>query len=179
MKRVVAIIILGLIALGVQGGMAKVVPREICPDLGLLVVIAVGLHWQETTRGLIVASVLGFAADFLSSSVFGAHALLRVIAYALTTVGRSQMDLRGGLALGLFAGSLTLVYALALLSLMSLIEAPGHESAWTGFGGMFPQAVVNAIVAPLISGLVSRVSEWADGESSRPGLQIDAGRSRS
>lgn len=179
MKRVVAILVLGLIALGVQGGMAMFLPRQLCPDLGLLVVIAVGLHWQEATRGMIVASALGFAADFLSSSIFGAHALLRVLAYATTAVGRSQIDLRGGIALGLFAGGTTIAYGVGLLALMSLIGGAKQEGPWTGFGGMFPHALVTAVAAPLISSLVSRVSEWADGESSRPGLQIDASRSRS
>ena len=179
MKRVLVIFALGLIALGVQAGLAKILPRELCPDLGLLVVIAIGLHWQETTRGLIVASALGFAADFLSSSLFGAHALLRVVAYAMTTVGRSQMDLRSGLALALFAGGLTVAYAMGLLGLMSIVDGPGQKTAWTGIGGMFPHAVVTAIAAPVISSLVSRLSEWADGEASRPGLQIDASRARS
>lgn len=179
MKRAAAIFVLGLVALGVQGGMAKLLPRELCPDLGLLVVIAIGLHWQEATRGLFVASALGFAADFLSSSIFGAHALLRVLAYAMTAVGRSQMDLRGGVALGLFAGGVTIAYGVALLALMSLVGGAGGESAWSGIGAMFPHALITAIAAPPISNLVSRVSEWADGEASRPGLQIDASRSRS
>ena len=179
MKRVLVIFALGLVALGVQGGLAKILPRELCPDLGLLVVIAMGLRWQETTRGLLVASALGFAADFLSSSLFGAHALLRVVAYAMTTVGRSQMDLRSGLALALFAGGITVAYAMGLLGLMSIVEGPGQKAAWTGIGGVFPHAVVTAIAAPVISSLVSRLSEWADGEASRPGLQIDASGARS
>ena len=99
MKRGLAVLALGLIALGVQGGMAMSIPRALCPDLGLLVVIAIGLHWREATGGLFLASALGFTADILSSSIFGAHALLRVLVYATTALTRSQMDLRSGAAL--------------------------------------------------------------------------------
>lgn len=179
MRRVLALLVFGLIALGVQSGLATVLPRQFCPDLGLLVVIAMGLHWQEATRGLLVASALGFAADFLSSSIFGAHALLRLLAYVTTALVRSQMDLRSGVALGLFVGGVTIFYGLGLFSLMGIFGFSLHESWWSGIGGMFPQAVVNALLAPLVSSLVGRLSEWAEGESSRPGLEIDASRSRS
>jgi rod shape-determining protein MreD len=177
MKRGLAVFALGLIALGVQGGLSMAIPRVLCPDLGLLVVIAIGLHWRDTTSGLFIASALGFIADVLSSSIFGAHALLRVLAYATTALTRSQMDLRSGAALALFAGGMTIFYALGLVSLMRFFGGAGEGLPWSGFGALFPHIVVNAAVAPLVSGLLVRVCEWAEGEASRPGLEIDARRS--
>jgi rod shape-determining protein MreD len=156
--------------------MSMAIPRVLCPDLGLLVVIALGLHWRETTTGLFLASALGFTADILSSSILGAHALLRVLAYATTALTRSQMDLRSGAALALFAGGMTIAYALGLVVLMKFFGAAGEGLNWAGIGALFPHVVVNALVAPLVSAILIRVCEWAEGEASRPGLEIDAGR---
>ncbi len=177
MKRVLAVLVLGLLALGVQGGLALVLPRALCPDLGLLVVIAIGLHWQETTPGLFVASALGFAADLLSSSIFGAHALLRVLAFATTAMARSKMDLRGGAVLALFVAGVTILYALGLLVLMRFFSGAGEGTLWPSLAGVFPHALVNAVLAPLVSTLVVRVCERVEGEASRPGLELDANRS--
>ena len=96
MKRLIAVLVVGLLALGIQGGLSLVIPRELCPDLGLLVVIAIGLHWQQATSGLFVASALGFTADLLSSSIFGGHALMRLLVFSATTVSRRRMDLQIG-----------------------------------------------------------------------------------
>jgi len=174
MKRGLAVLALGLIALGVQGGIAMAIPRVLCPDLGLLVVIAIGLHWREATGGLFLASALGFAADILSSSIFGAHALLRVLAYATTALTRSQMELRSGAALALFAGAMTIFYAVGLLLLMRFFGSSGEGFQWSGIGALFPHIAVNAIMAPLVSAVLVRVCEWAEGEANRPGLELDA-----
>lgn len=179
MKRALAAFVIGLLALGIQAGLATSIPRELCPDLGLLVVIAVGLHWDDATSGLLVSSALGFAADLLSAAVFGAHALLRVLAFTVTAVVRSQVDLRGGATLALFAANLTLLYSLGVLFLSGLTAGSGEAVSWSGIGGMFPHAAINGVFAPVVYALVSRVCDRAEGEASRPGLEIDANRSTS
>jgi rod shape-determining protein MreD len=174
MKRWLAVLLFGLLALGIQGGLAMVVPRQLCPDLGLLVVIAIGLHWQDATSGLLISSVLGFIADLLSSSIFGAHALLRVLVFTTTAVSRQRMDLRGGLAMALFAGGMTILYALGLFLLMGFFGTQPEGVRWSGIGGLLPHALINAICAPAISGILIRICEWTDGEASRRGLEMDA-----
>lgn len=176
MKRFFAVLVLGLIALGIQGGLSLVIPRELCPDLGLLVVIALGLHWQEATSGLIVASVLGFTADLLSSSIFGGHALMRLLVFSATAISRQKIDLRSGAALGLFAGVMTIFYALGLLLLMRFFGADSEWLSRSEIGGLFLHVLVNAVCAPAIAALMIRVCEWADGEASRPGLEIETRR---
>lgn len=177
MKRGLAVFVLGVVALGIQGGVALVIPRVLCPDVGLLVVIAIGLHWRDATSGLFVASALGFTADILSGSIFGAHALLRVLTYATTALVRSQIDLRGGVALGLFAAGMTIFYALGLFVLVQFFGGAVDGLRWPGIGGLFPHALVNAVFAPVVSAILLRVFAWADGEASRRGLQIDPRRS--
>jgi rod shape-determining protein MreD len=170
-------LIIGLFALGVQSGLAMVVPRQICPDLGLLVVIAIGLYWRDATSGLFIAAGLGFTADLLSSSIFGGHALLRVLVYAATTLSRQRMNLRGGAALGLFAGGMTIAYALGLFLLMRFFVAASGGFSWPEIGSVLPHSLVNAVCAPAVAALLIRVCDWADGEASRRGLNIDTGRS--
>ncbi len=180
MKRTVAVFVLGLLALGVQGGLAMVVPRSLCPDLGLLVVLAIGLHWLEVTPGMFVASGLGFAADLLSSAIFGAHALLRVLAFSLTAVARRQMDLRGGATFALFAGGITILNAIGLMLVLRFFTPSGGDtsafSLWAVFSGVLPHAAINACLAPIVSAVVVWVCDRVEGEASRPGIEIDARR---
>ncbi len=174
MKRGLAVVVLGLLALGVQAGLALVVPRELCPDLGLLVVIAMGLHWHQATSGLLVAFALGLAADLLSSSILGAHALLRVLVFATTALARSQVNLRGGATLALFAAGMTILCAAALFSLIRFFGGAGEGPRWPDVGGLLPHAFINAVFAPVVSTVLVRVCEWVEGEASRRGLEIDA-----
>ncbi|MFT5442449.1 MAG: rod shape-determining protein MreD [Myxococcota bacterium] len=176
MKRALAAFLIGLFALGLQAGLATSIPRELCPDLGLLVVLAVGLHWDDATSGLLVSSALGFAADLLSAAVFGTHALLRVLVFTITAVVRSQVDLRGGAMLALFAAGVTLLYSLGVLFLSGLTAGSNEGVSWSGLGGMFPHALINGLFAPLVYALVSRACDRAEGEANRPGLEIDAHR---
>jgi len=183
LKRIVAVFVLGLLALGVQGGLAMVLPRSLCPDLGLLVVLAIGLHWLDVTRGMFVATALGFAADLLSSAILGAHALLRLLSFSLTALARSQMDLRGGATFALFAGGMTLINAAGLMLLLRFFTPGGADvvgySAWGLVSGVLPQAAVNASLAPLVSLLVIWLDEKLEGEASRPGIELDARRAGS
>ncbi|MDP6980890.1 MAG: hypothetical protein QF570_20200 [Myxococcota bacterium] len=179
-KRILAVFILGLLALGVQGGLAMVMPRSLCPDLGLLVVLAIGLHWLEVTPGMFVASALGFAADLLSSAIFGAHALLRVLAFSLTSLARSQMDLRGGAIFALFAGAITILNALGLMLLLRFFTSgeagAAAFSVWGVFSGVLPHAAINACLAPAVSAVVVWVCDRVEGEASRPGIEFEARR---
>lgn len=177
MRRLLAVLVIGLIALGVQGGLAMLVPRQLCPDLGLLVVIAIGLHWRDATSGMFIAAGLGFTADVLSSSIFGGHALLRLLVFAMTTLSRRRMDLQGGVAMALFVGAMTVAYTLGLFLLMRFFGAASDGFRWSGIGGLFPHALVNAVCAPMVSAMLIRICDWADSEGSRRGLVIDAGRS--
>ena len=82
MRQLLAMGALGVLALVIQSALATFVPPPYCPDLGLLVVIAIGLRWRGLTVGLLLAALLGFAADIMSGTLMGQHALLRMVAFA-------------------------------------------------------------------------------------------------
>jgi len=177
MKRSLALIALGIVALGLQGGIATLLPRGYCPDLGLLVVLAIGLHWHGFASGTLVAAALGFAADLLSGSLMGVHALLRILIFGCASLARRQLNLQGAVPLGFFTAVMTLVYAFGVLGLTRFFIADAAMS-WGDIGALVPQAVVNALLVPLVASLVMRISErFGDSEGYRGGLELEAQRS--
>jgi cell shape-determining protein MreD len=71
-----AVLFLGLAMTMIQGAIPFVISPPWCPDLCMLVVIAVGLYWRRWYSGLLLAMALGFFADVLSGSLLGTHALV-------------------------------------------------------------------------------------------------------
>jgi rod shape-determining protein MreD len=175
-KRGMAVMAIGLFALGIQGGLASFLPREFCPDLGLLVVLALGLQVQSWTSGFILATALGYAADLLSGSLFGAHALLRLLTFCASTLVRSQFNVRGAIPLGIFAGSMTMLNAMGLLGLMDFF-GPETDFRWGSLSPLIIQALVNAVAITPVSKLMSWMWERLEGEPVRRGLELDARRS--
>ena len=60
MRRPLTLVVLGLVALLLQGGIATHVPRAFVPDLAFLIVVTCGIH-VPSARGLLAAAWLGRA----------------------------------------------------------------------------------------------------------------------
>ena len=58
MKRIVALLALGVLAPMVQGAVGTFVPPQYCPDLGLLLVVGLGLCWRSTAGGVLLSATL-------------------------------------------------------------------------------------------------------------------------
>jgi cell shape-determining protein MreD len=137
-----------------------VVPPPLCPDLGLLVVLSIGLRWRGLPLGLALASALGFAADLLSGSLLGQHALLRLVAFASAFLAGRQLNLKGSLPLVVFAGSVSVAYGLAVYAVSGFFAA-ASGAATPGAGWLLESvwhAAVNGAFAPGVFGVVSRVA---------------------
>ena len=67
---------LGLFFIVLRGILPVLLPWPACPDLPLLLVLALGLHWSGWLSGFGIVVVLGYVADFTSGSLLGEHALL-------------------------------------------------------------------------------------------------------
>lgn len=176
MKRSLALIGLGILALGLQGGIATILPRGYCPDLGLLVVLALGLRWEGFAGGVFISAVLGFAADLLSGSLLGVHALMRMFTFGWASLARRQLNLQGPLPLGFFTAVMTFVYAFGIIGLTRFVIAD-VSIRWTDFGVLIPQALVNGVFAPAVAAGVGVVwDRFGDNERHRSGLQLEAPR---
>lgn len=156
MKSTLALFVLGLLALIAQGALARTLPPPWCPDLAWLVVVGIGLRWPNFLSGVVLAVALGYAMDLLSGSLMGQHALLRLVSYLAAALAARQLDLSGGLPVGIFVLVMTVVYGFATVMSLSFFV----DASWPGIdvvGGALAHAFVNVLAAgPMIS-LVERV----------------------
>ena len=86
MKRWLASFALGLGCIVLQGVLPVFLPRAACPDLVLLFVLALGLHWSGWLSGFGIVVALGYLSDFSSGSLLGQHALLYLVTFAATAL---------------------------------------------------------------------------------------------
>ncbi len=176
MRTALVLIAIGWLALIVQGALATLIPPPICPDLGLLVVIAIGLRWEGLTSGLCMVGVLGYVADLLSGSLLGQHALLRVFTFLGARLANRQLNLKGSVPQAIFTAGASLAHGLGLL-LLSSFFVESVELRWSWLGGALVHAPMNALLAPLAVAFVERVSVWlSEEDGGRRLLRLDAGR---
>lgn len=176
MRTLTALFAVGVFALLVQGTLATLLKAPWCPDLGLLVVISIGLRWRQPATGLVLAAALGFAADLLSGSLFGQHALLRIFVFSSAFLAGRQLNLRGSLPLIVFAVSVSFLYGVAVYLVSSFFVGAGAPGvAWVLDG--VKHALVNGVFATGVFSIVTRVAVWAgDDDVSARTLRIDPRR---
>jgi rod shape-determining protein MreD len=154
-KRVLGLLGLGAVALTLQGAVATFIPARFCPDLGFLLVVALGLAWRSAVGGVCVTAAIGFVTDMLSGSLLGQHALLRLAAYGASRFASRHLNLRGPLPQAAFAAGLTAANAVGLALLTSFFS-PGSGTAIAAVRELLPQVAANAVFAPLIAMLTER-----------------------
>jgi cell shape-determining protein MreD len=163
-KRVFGLLGLGVLALLLQGVLAIFLPARFLPDLGFLMVIALGLSWRSAAGGACVAAGIGYATDLLSGSLLGQHALLRLVAYAVGRVGSRHLNLRGALPQAAFIAVLTVANAVAL-GLLTSFFSPGAGVGLSAARELLPQALANALFAPAVAlGTARAVARLGDEE---------------
>ncbi len=170
MKRGVALVALGLLVPILQGAVTPFLPRGTCPDLGLLLVIALGVGLRSAAGGVALAAWIGFVSDLLSGSLFGQHALLRVLAFGTARLTGRHMNLQGAFTQMALAAGLTVASAFGMVGLSAFFAgsapvASGGELLWhTG---------VNALITPFVLGLVARLITKLDGDEGRRLLRLE------
>jgi rod shape-determining protein MreD len=166
-KPVVAILILGLLTPMFQSVAASYVPVSLCPDFSLLLVVALGLCWRSAAGGMLIAALLGVLSDLLSGSLLGQHALLRVAVFCVSRLGNRGLDLRGAIPQALFVAVLTVVNAVAL-GVLTVFFASVTGIGFVEVRDLAPQALVNALFAPVVVAGVARIrSGLGDEETGR------------
>lgn len=150
MKRVLGLLALAVVALAFQGAVASFLPARFCPDLGFLLVVALGLCWRSAVGGVCVAAAIGFTTDLLSGSLLGQHALLRLAAHAVARFGNRHLNLRGALPQAAFVAVLTCANAFAMALLTSFFS-PGAGVGMVAVRELLPQVVANALFAPPVA----------------------------
>jgi rod shape-determining protein MreD len=176
MKQGLALAVLGVLTLVLQGALATIVPPLWCPDLALLVVISIALRWRGLVLGLCLATALGFAADLLSGSLMGQHALLRMMSFIAAFFAGRQLNLKGSFPLAIFVAGVTVGYGL-LLVILSDFFVGGQGLTWGFIGALLQHSAVNGLFALPVLSVVGRAAAWAgDDEAGSRILHIDARR---
>ena len=167
MKLIAGILGLGTLAAILQGVGGTFLPQRYIPDLGLLLVVALGLSWRGLIGGAALAGSLGYLTDLLSGSLLGQHMLLRMVVFLTARLGSLHLSLLGPLPRALFVAGLTLVNALSL-SLLTSVFTEGAGLSLSALTGVVPQMILNALCARPVAGLTERaISLLSDDESAR------------
>jgi cell shape-determining protein MreD len=173
MRVAIALLSLGLVATVAQGGIATFLPPPYCPDFAFLVALAVGLLWEPLVGGMIVVAILGYGADLLSGSLFGQHALLRLLTFLVARAASRRVNIRGALPIAIFGFVATLVYGLALLLVTSFYSGAASMT-WSWVSDLLRHAAVNGLLAPSILALTRGVIGLLDeSDSSRRSLRLE------
>ena len=166
MKRVLALLAIGALAPMIQGAIGTFIPLHYCPDLGLLLVVGLGLCWRSTAGGIALSAALGLIADLLSGSLLGQHMLLRIFAFGAARACSRQLNLRGVIPRVTFVMGLTVVTALGTGALTAFFGV-GRGVDGEMLRELVPHALINGAFAPLGLWLVERITNWLS--------EVDAG----
>jgi len=171
----VAILVLAIPML--QGALAPYFPGALRPDLALLVVFGLALCWRNSATGLVLAAASGFAVDLFSAGLLGQHALLSVLVFGASRLLTVHMAMAGAVSRMLFAAVLTVAHAFGLAALTSFFT-PGAGFGLLRPSYLGPHVVANALVAPIVTGVVAGIAAWISGEdtSGHRTLRIDTRR---
>lgn len=161
MKRVLALLALGALAPMIQGVAGSFLAPHYCPDLGLLLVVGVGLGWRGVAGGAALSATLGLIADLLSGSLLGHYVLLRLLAFAATRVCSRRLNLRGAIPRVIFAVGITVASGLCGALLGAFFAAGpqlGPDPAL--LRDLTAHALITGAFAPAVIRVAEGVSSW-------------------
>lgn len=177
MKLFAGILGLGALAAILQGVAGTFVPQQFVPDLGFLLVVALGLSWRGFAGGVTLVALLGYLTDLISGSLIGQHAFLRMFVFIAARLGSRHLSLLGALPRALSVAALTAVNAV-LMELLTTIFTNGSGFAVGALTGLLPQMVLNALFVAPVAALVGRaVAILGDDENARK-LMLETGGGR-
>lgn len=173
MKPALGLVVLGTLALFVQGVLAASISPRFLPELSFLTVIGMGLVLRNPLLALGAAFLLGAITDLFSSCWLGLHALSRVsVVLTVLSAGR-HLSLRGGPTVVALAAGLTAGNA-ALLSIVTrMFGGDGAEALVRVGSELLPQMLANGIAAPLVVSTADRLAAWLGDEDGRRLLRFD------
>lgn len=171
MKPALALLLLGLFVPILQGALASLLPRGVCPDLTLLLVIALAVSLRSTAGGVALAAWIGFVSDLLSGSLLGQHALLWLLAFGAARLTSLHVNLRGPFTQMALGAGLTLGTAFGMFALTAFFTQGLAPLATAS--ELFWHTLVNALMAPFVVGLSARLIAKLGDDGSRRVLRLE------
>ena len=143
----------GVASLVVQGALAALLPPALVPDLSLLVTVIAAVE-APPLLALALAAGLGYGTDYLSGTLLGEAALLRILAFATTRFVSAQFHLERPLPLAGLCLAVALIEPLGTAALSSLF-AGASPFGWEALPTLACRALIAALLAPFMQGIVS------------------------
>jgi rod shape-determining protein MreD len=164
MKNALTLLALACALLVFQGAVSTVIPSYLCPDFALLFIVGLAFR-LPSVQGLWFAALLGYLADNLSGTLLGEHAILYTAIFLIMRVLDRQTDLSRGLSRSLAVGVLTLLQASGLIWMAYFFREQSLLPVALD-GGLWMQALVNAITAPFFLSWFLKFAHDRDSDSS-------------
>jgi hypothetical protein len=176
LKRGVAIALLFLFAPMIQGALGLFVGAGWIPDVGLLLVTALGLGWPGALPvALLLVTLAGFVTDLLSGALIGQHALVWLCAFGAARIVSAHVNLHGAPTQMVLAAGVTAGSALALGALSAFFSPEAGPQLAGGFA-LLRQAAVNALASPLVVAALTALLARLDDDSGRRVLRLEPRR---
>jgi rod shape-determining protein MreD len=155
-RRFLVLMLLGYAMVVVQASIQALLPlRVLVPELGLLVALYAGLTAQQGISGACaVALMLGYVTDLLAGSPKGLHAMVFVLACLLAKGASLRLMLSTSLIAAAFAFFVSILAAVLVVATRAQID----HSTLSPLSIAPLQALVTAIFAPIVFGILSRAT---------------------
>jgi rod shape-determining protein MreD len=155
---IVQITILNLLSLG-----------WITMEISLIVVIYAGFH-LDALRGGILALVLGFFLDCLTSTMFGLYIFLYLLIFFLSMIVAGKIYAEKPSLIAAFTGCCVLLEGLTIVLLYRIFF--GADILYAIPKIFIPQAIVVGLLSPLFFGLFHRFEVFLHAEDTRPARRL-------
>jgi len=174
-RPALALTAVGIAALVVQGALAALLPPALVPDLGLLVTVIAAVE-APALLALALAAGLGYGTDYLSGTLLGEAALLRIVTFAGTRFVSAQFHLERPLPLAGLCLAVALLEPLGTAALSSLF-AGASPFGWDALPTLATRAVLAAALAPFVHAVVSgALLGLSEGEARRREVRFETRR---
>jgi len=162
-----AILILAFALLVLQSTFAHLVPLDyLVPNAALAVVLYMGLHDYNASRGALISFAIGYLMDSFAGSPMGLHTIVAVAIFLFSRVAALRLFLQGWLFEIILSFFLVLLASLLLLGLRLLFDED-FGSLLLHLKIVLSRAVATALVAPFVfraTGAVERLTAGRRGE---------------
>ena len=146
----VAIILFGFVLLVFQSTVAHLGPIDLfVPNAALSIVLYMGLHNYNASRGALISFAIGYLTDTFAGSPMGLFTFVAVAAFLISRVASLRLFLQGWFFEIVLTFFLTLIASLLILGLRALFDRD-FGSLLTHLKIVVSRAAATAVVAPLV-----------------------------
>jgi rod shape-determining protein MreD len=138
-------------------------------EISLIVVIYAGFH-LDAPRGGLLALMLGFFLDCLTSAIFGLYTFLYCLIFYLSMIVVGRAYARNPVLIASFTGICTILEGLVIVLLYRFLFGADILAAVPAV--FMPQAALLGLLSPLVFSLLHRFEVFLNAEDTRPAQRV-------